>query len=518
MQINAMQIAIALVWEFWARGWRAILGAQTGAVAFMCLIFGTTAAEGVIFRATDAGRAMQFGFYWFTLIVIGSSVLTALGNPVRRYTLPASSLMLVGWPMACGMVTTFVLYASTAVILNTVFDAGWTVVGPGLQAAFLFALFQAILWSTSGSLFFQGLACLGSFWIVVVVAARTRMRMLEDFNALQLLLFVLATIVCLSVGTVGFARRRRGSAFEWEQFVGWLNWRRWSATRSAAFRSPASAQFWLEFSDRGYSLPVGTSLIGIVVLSVAVFWPPPDPRAFVEGISFCLAALACVVGIFLGLRSEHGEFGNFNGSRPLTDSQIATAVLKSATFGLISAAVIWTAVVTATLWILGERVESWPVLQKNWQLASAELISKMAIGAVTVWSAVGLVTSACLAGKRVMAATFFLPLGLALVGIVTPKYVIPVEIRGWFMQWYFDSCLGLAVLLGLATFVASSTLRLISWQTLFLAAGIAALTIVAAQFLLGWEKSLPLEVICGCCMLPVPLAAAPLAVWWNRHR
>ncbi|HEV3136643.1 MAG TPA: hypothetical protein VGZ26_02045, partial [Pirellulales bacterium] len=105
MQINATQIAIALVWEFWARGWRAILMAQAGWIAFLCLIYGSTSWEGVTFRDTDAGRAMQFGFYWVTLVLIGISVLTALGNPVRRYTLPASSLVLVGFPMACAMGT-----------------------------------------------------------------------------------------------------------------------------------------------------------------------------------------------------------------------------------------------------------------------------------------------------------------------------------------------------------------------------------------------------------------------------
>jgi hypothetical protein len=50
-----------------------------------------------------------------------------------------------------------------------------------------------------------------------------------------------------------------------------------------------------------------------------------------------------------------GQFGDFNGSRPLTDGQVANAVLASTTVGVLVSAVIWAVFMAATLLILEQR-------------------------------------------------------------------------------------------------------------------------------------------------------------------
>ncbi len=522
-----MQIAMTLAWEFWARGWRGILMALVGAVFFPGLVYRLFSLEsGVSFRGTDVGVFLQFGFYWSVLITLGSGVLVALGNPTRRYTLPVSSLVIVACPMACAMATVFVLYALAAMTLNAMFDASWPILGPGLLAAVLVAWFQAILWSTSNSRGLQLLTCLAVSLAVIYAIGRwaapqgyAKAGFFPNVNAWHVLLFGLATLACVGVGTIGFANLRHGSGIEVKRIVDWASRLFPKTARSTPFSSPTSAEFWLEWTKRGCILPAGTALIGTGTLLLACYAPPTTGAEFVRGMSAILLAPACLIGLVLGSRSEHGEFGNFNGSRPLTDGQLANAILKSATVGLISSAVIWAAFMAAALWIVGERGETQALLRTIQQIGAVPLLvpllARIALVAAVVWSAVSLVTSLSLAGRKVAAVAFWVAFGAWIAGLLVRNYLLS--------RWYFSACIVLCLLGFLATFVASLRLQLISTRTLLLAASIVLTTVAALHFSVltsEWKYPLPIPVLllCGCCLIPISLAAAPLAVWANRHR
>jgi hypothetical protein len=87
---------------------------------------------------------------------------------------------------------------------------------------------------------------------------------------------------------------------------------------------------------------------------------------------------------------------------------------------------------------------------------------------------------------------------------------------------FVATCFNVCFVLGLtgcaAAFIAAWRRQLISLPALCLAAAIV-LAAVAAAHLVGipfaW-KSWPIVVL--CLLLPLPLAAAPLAVCLNRHR
>ena len=542
---HTLQIAMALAWEFWARGWRGIVLSPLGALVLPSLIFGTmswqysTPFRGLIFgtmswqygapiRDTEVGDLFQFAFYWMTLIWLGPTILTALGNPKLRYTLPASSFLLVAAPMACAMATAFIQYAIVATSMNALFDVGWSIWGPGLLAAVLVAWYQVVLWSISSSVGLQVLACaVSSAPLLVAIKVwgppdGPMMAVLSNVGAGHIFSFVLATTVCVGVGTLGFAKVRSGAGLDVKSIVDALSRLVLFRNRSqrAPFPSTNSAQFWLEWTERGFALPVGTALIGIVLLVLAFFVPAKDGSDFAGAFSVFFLAPLSVIAIFFGSRSSGGEFGNFNGSRPLSDGQLAGAILKSSTQSLILSAVIWATFLALVVLVVGEHPETSKLYHAVEKIGAAALAARIALGAVVAWSAVGLLTSLTLSGRRVLGVALLLIFGAWAAGFLFPLCLRP-EFRHKFTDAYTVVCLALCLVAVAATFVASWRRQLIFMPTLLLAALIVLTAVAAWHFSfygLGREGKYLLPILCGCGLTPIPLAAAPLAAFVNRHR
>ncbi len=530
---HTLHIATALAWEFWARGWRGILLAPLGALVLPGLIFSSlmttngqasTLNPRVMSLRGEIGTLLHFSFFWMTIVALGSGILVALGNPRHRYTLPASSLVLVAGPMACAMATIFVQYAAVALILNALFDAGWPILGPGLLAAVLIAWWQSVIWSTSNSVGLQSLCCLASSIPLLFAIHRwgahhgSMTAELGNMNGWKALSFGVATIVCVGVGTFGFEKLRHGSGIDVRRIIDALSqlvpFR--SRLHSAPFSSPTSAQFWLEWTERGFVLPSGTVLIGISALLLAWLLQPKDGHDFVVGVSTLFLAPLSVIAMFWGTRSPQGAFGNFNGSRPLSDCQLANAVLKSATLGLLLSFVIWAACMPAVVLIVGENAETSKLYRAVHQIRTVPLLAGIIFCAVALWCVVGFVTSLSLAGRKVFVVALTLAFGVGMVRLLVP-FCLARESRLAFTQAYALALLVLCLLGCGATFVASWRRRLISMQTLGLAATIVLLAVVVAHFSELSQNWRYLPFISSCALIPIPLAAAPLAVYWNRH-
>lgn len=294
VQGNGMRQARAIAWEFWANGWRGQLLGLTGVVGFASLIYGMFALEyDMSFQGTDTGTAMHFGFYWVTLFSLGAPILTAWGTPRRRYTLPTSSFVIVACTMVCSMVSMFVLYAIAAKTMNILYDAGWPIWGPGLVAALVVAWLQAILWSTSNSRGLQLVSCIASFAVLLFGVVKysspngpPTVFFLGGINTPHVLLYSLASLVCVGVGTVGFENLRHGRGIDVDGIVEWVSRLFPKTARPTPFSSPVAAQFWLEWAERGYVMPVGTALIGVITLVFAFFL---SPGIVVSGIRLSLS-------------------------------------------------------------------------------------------------------------------------------------------------------------------------------------------------------------------------------------
>ena len=76
-------------------------GAAVGDVAAVPDLRRHIMARTRTFRLGELGDQFQFPLYWTSLIMLGPSVLSALGKPQHRYTLPAANFLIVSTLMAC---------------------------------------------------------------------------------------------------------------------------------------------------------------------------------------------------------------------------------------------------------------------------------------------------------------------------------------------------------------------------------------------------------------------------------
>jgi hypothetical protein len=528
-----LRIAATLAWEFFARGWRGILLTPLAATLLPTLLLSVLRwrIDSPALRG-EVAVLFQFAFFWPTLLFLGANSLQAQGNPKLRYTLPGSSLVLVATPMICAMATTFVQYAIFAMAMNALFGAGWSIWGPGLLAAVLVAWCQAVLWSTWNSPGLQFATCFVSFISLLVAigawAPPHGGRFLAGPNGWHVLTFGLATLACVGVGSAGFAALRHGSCIDVKRLVEWLSERiaLGKAARATPFSSALSAQFWLEWTERGRVLPIGGALFGTGALVAfyccwAITGANFDGQGFIAGVATLSLIPLSVIGFLWGSRSPNHEFGAFQGSRPLSDRQIAHAILKSATLAFVLTALIWVGNVAWMIWIVGERNGMSKPYQALQQAGAWRVSAIFTLCAIAAWSATGLMTSLALAGKRVLLLVICPGGAVALAGALLP-HLLPTEYRDDIAGLYWTGCLIFCLAGCLAIFIVSWRRRLIDARTLWLSAilvGIGACATFAARqpgvIVVG--KHLLLTVAC-CSLIPIPLAAAPLAVYWNRHR
>ena len=147
--------------------------------------------------------------------------------------------------------------------------------------------------------------------------------------------------------------------------------------------------------------------------------------------------------------------------------------------------------------------------------------ASIALGTMAAWIAAGLLTSLTLAGRRVFVAAVGLACGVCVMGVLLSLCFFH-DSRRDFEQMYFSICLVCCLFGCGAAFMASWRRHLISQRTLWLAAILVlasgSTAVAFANFAgmpLEWKYLLP--VLGGCGLAPIPLAAAPLAVYVNRH-
>ncbi|HEX4143933.1 MAG TPA: hypothetical protein VHY91_10395 [Pirellulales bacterium] len=541
---HTLRIAKILAWEFWACDWPGL---------FLGMIAGLFLPGAIVAVAISKGhweRELPFVqtvlsmvvVYWITIVCLGSILLQRVGKPRVRYTLPAPSWLLVASPLACGMATMFVQYAVFATILNRSLGLEWPIVGPGLLAAVLLGWCYAVYWLTSNSVVLRLVVWLASFVLLPAWGHWYTPRILGHLNAPLLgpmkdllpsvsyghaLLFCLATLACLGIGTAGFGSLRHGSAIDLPRILEkcGVQFHFLRTARRVPFSSARSAQFWLEWMQRGYALLLTTTLLGVGALGLACYVPSfPDERSslrFAAPVTVLFFLQLVLVGFFWGCRSPGFGFGDFGASRPLSDRQIAAAILRSATFSLFASAAIWIAFMLLAVLILSLRrgmIGPFGAVRTG-ELGQA--LAAFTLGALITWSATGFVTSLAVAGRRVIRDALLLAFGAWVLGLALHQ-CLPGNIGPQVAAIYFNGWFVLVVLGCAAAFIASWRRSLISNGTLGLAASLVLLAVATFYYcepqshIVDWQSQL--FMLGRCCMVPIPLAAAPLAVYHNRHR
>lgn len=525
--------AMTLAWEYWALSFIQLLFGLAISLAFPMVIYGllettTGSAYGEILyerigAKTDGpeGIQMQFGFFWLILAMVASTVIPGLGKPAHRYRLPSPSLMLVGVPMLCSMITTFAFYVVVAFILNATFDAGWLIWGPAFFAVAAVAWMQAIYWSTCNSDGLLAVVGLTSTIVVIAIAGNGMLTygnapfLIKELTALRFLGYVGVMVFSLWLATLGFSKLRHGQGIPVKELVTRVTDLMPAGRTDTPFRSASAAQLWYEFRHRGFVLPAIASVIGAFVLVVACFGEQPARYALGTGATILAICVPCF-GMYFGPRKSNGEFGHFFGSRPMTDRRFADAVLKNAAISYVITTLVWAATAGVTYWFFAggssdEFLLSWNP-QKPWAIANA--IWTAFVFWILGWAAVSLISSITLGGRK---------LSIRILPVMIVCMFLVVGCNTWIdNKTVYNICVCAIAATFVAAFATALSFayrwKLIGKARVFLAllplcVALIAITQTNNSIWLNTSIFTTMAVFVGA-----PFAIAPLSVWTIRHQ
>lgn len=553
-----MRAAIkSLAWEFWGanrRGWTLVLATVPLCALLYRLLPGPI----------DHSDALEF--YLFLPFVASIILATAMCNftdrlhhgdvsgfPRHLFARPIKTHLLVACVMSCAVASVVGIYVAWATLVFQPLGIRLLIRWPATVIAAGIVLYQSIIWILSGfrltrviilSLVVSilvGMACIPD-----LKSSTADMRSAHAWD-IGLSIGLIAVAACAySASVVTISLQRRGASIRW-------SWR-WKLfeklldavpRRAPALRSADMALTWMEWRTGGLLLPAAVGLAVVLILGPAMAITGRGPKATFRATEF-LVLLPIVLAYPIGkglakpnLWTLDLALTPFVAARPITAAQIVAAKMKSAAWSTLTA---WT-----TLFVLA----------MPWVYATCNLKTVREFGNVfaTIYSPISLWLIAILAVISAMLLTWSLLVGsiwlgqsgrhgvyYSIVGVSLAAYLV-LLLAG--LIWLVDSpavsgerFVGLlpwlpwvlAALVTAKTWAATAMLlqarkkRLISdrsatvYVCLWLAVTVClvALACVLSPRVLWLRDTLILGAILA---LPLArLAAAPLAVAWNRHR
>lgn len=406
-----------------------------------------------------------------------------------------------------------------------------------LAAAFV-AVLQALLWSP-----------FGLPWVRVVLAV-VLLPLLALAPQLgpalgvkeSVLVGLYAALIPLAGATAyaGVSRARHGQAADWRGLFRVLRTAdRWPSRRQAPFASPARAQSWFERRRHLIPFPLAVgALAGLwlaLLLWADVHVQQLDSRFFWGlPLLFSPPILAPFFGCFLGRTGTSAGnpylLSSFTATRPVQGTALVAAKLKVAVLATLAA---WAIVLlAASVWLASYESfwNLWNDLRQAYPFWRVAAITLLAAGGPVfltwrllvdnLW--IGLTGRAWIVRGSLLACG----LGLTSAGLLAQLLSDPglrdrlwVALPWWaggaaFLKLLAAACVGRALLRrGL---IRPQTLAKLLALWLLAAAGVFVLACAAIP-----PGSAPVSLLAFGAVLCVPmarLAAAPLALAWNRHR
>ncbi|HET9709679.1 MAG TPA: hypothetical protein VFP39_15375 [Gemmatimonadales bacterium] len=461
--------------------------------------------------------------------------------PRRLFTLPVSTAALAGWPMLSGTIAAALLWAATRAFVLWPSGVAVPVLWPAIAAAALLAWTQALTWmpyGLPGLRVILAVLWLGTIQSIVLLALR--------YNAGErLMLAITAPLIPLAYLTarVAVARARRGMVPDWRGAFTWIARLAPVRTARGRFASPARAQAWLEWRRHGWTLP---ALVGILLpCELALLFATGDTPSLVWIILFGVLLTPPFMAAFVAAtvrkpdldgREAREDYGlaPFLATRPLSNRALVAAKLE---MSLWSTAVTWTFVLIAIPVALLV-TDTWPAVLERWHRTIA-LMGEARASMLALLIVAGFVVSTW----RQLVQTLYIGMTgrvwivrASLVGTVAFVCVIgpvldwiagngAVQTALWNAAPTLLAVLAFVKMCG-AMWVAVRLYRsrLLHDRTLVIGAAAWCATVLALAGVLAWwieSQFFPRYLFLLCAVLVVPLvrlAAAPLALDWNRHR
>ncbi|HUP62921.1 MAG TPA: hypothetical protein VNA69_21190 [Thermoanaerobaculia bacterium] len=460
--------------------------------------------------------------------------------PARMFTLPVTTAALAGWPMLYGTAAMAMLWFATRFL--GMWPSGFDIplIWPALLAASLLAWTQALTWMPYA---LPGLRVIVTvLWLCVIDAVV--MVALEYKAPESVMLLILAPHVPLAYLTARFAvaRARRGDVPDWRGlFVRLARIADVLPRRRERFPSPARAQVWFEWRRHGRSLPAMMLILLPFELSLLFIFSETPVIVFETLLAVLLTPpfMAAFVAATASRSNPHASdsYGltPFLATRPLTSASLIAAKLKAATWSTLAA---WLLVLVAIP--LALRLSGTFPLVIDWMRRLFESAGTPRAIAIVLLAFTGLlastwkqlVQSLCigLSGREwAVKASVFVALTFLAIIVPLAHWILGDKVATARFLWTVLPWI-ITVLVGVKLFAAAWIAmrlhdeRLLSDRTLVIGAAAWDVIVFALYALLVWLVStlwFRSYVLALVAILAIPLArlaAAPLALAWNRHR
>jgi hypothetical protein len=522
-------VPAAMTWEIVARGkWHMTL-AILGAVAFPAMILTALNRDGGL-NPTDPSMLMMHTIMTLVaMLFCGSAIMQSQGKASKLYTYPLTNFQIVAWRMFPAMAIIAVQMAIVLATLNGVFKLDWPIWGPALAAAAGFAALTASLLLTENSI---GWLILANAAVAVVGGLWFRSRyggmFSEPLRYWRLvtpgdLLTMLGTAAAsFWVANIAVARNRCG---EPPLSLGILKWIDRVLESYTSFNTvPATAfqsQCRYEWERKGWAMPMAVALLVTGGL-IGWYFGNRNPQDLVLGFlagGGGLWMIGFIGGITFGNTGRtDADFAmrNFLATRPMSDTQLARAILRTAATSLFFAWLIWAVAFGAvcTVCAMTGSLTTDELRKVNWLLYPASLLGP--------WIVAATLSSILLCGRGKIAVIVFSGLTAAIIAAAFAATLLPRQLG--ILLWRSFLVLGpLIVLIGSPIlFAAARRKGLVGSAAVWASATFWTVTVTAVT--LFWPAGMPftfsafLLTAASLALAVVPFAAAPLAIAANRHR
>jgi hypothetical protein len=547
-----------MAWDIWLRGRSALVYAVVGIMATVVLMYLSLYRSG---WTVETEAMLHYFVYRVALLVFVPAVCSAVGAARRYYTQPLSAAQIALWLWLPAILAAPCMYLWVAVGFNLWTGSNWPLFGPALFCAMATAGALALLWSTAGLdllrvLAFAGLALAVLGWLNVQdeyplppsvpngawIAEPALLAEWKPIGNPQTFFMLLAIAVSYPVGATSI-RLDRSSQLPWDRLPSLQDlWLQLVGTLSRSRKRHTSAwkaQVWREWREKGYVGPlVFAGFFACLLGSYCIGWS--SARSFVGGVAtagYWLVLLFGVLGLSFGRSGgtvRNPRCSVFLGTLPLSDKAVSYAMLRSAFASVVVTWLLWIAAMFAAMWMVGSNnmEPTWEVLQALTSISdivpgesrsSAALATLIALAAM--WTVVGTVASVVMAGRG-----WFLALVYAFTLVLLIAYVGG---RAWLMDHGYPEiadrleigAFAAIVLLPVLAYVLALARRVIGRKELLFAAGLWLAMVALLEIGLRTPGGFQPIVYRADFVYPLialvplfPLAAAPLAMSWNRHR
>ncbi len=522
-------IPVAMTWEMLKRGrWNLLAFA---AVANLLPAFLLTALrhEGLDDPGVPSMLVIYIMLVQLNMLIFGCALFDAQGQPSRLYALPISTASLVAWHMFPAMAVMALESVASTAILNAAFGLGWPLWGPALVAAVGVAAILAVLWSTEKS----GWLPIAVGVVGAILGLWFKSRFGPTFSqpthqwveVTPIEVFTLLMFAGLSfyAAVIGVARRRCGEPLPSLGIIAFIE-RVFDPPPEFGppFSSPLQAQFWSEWRKKGLAIPavvVFGMFIGLGIWVIFVRELKDLFEGFVAG--GAMLTMAGFLGLFLGNFGSNDttfEMGHFLATRPVSNTELARTTLKVLARSVLIGWTIWAVPFLILL----------AVLSANHAVPSVEILRDLGAWYFPAtllgsWTTVSVLAAIAMTGRTQLLAQLICGFLAVFVSLgLFRRFALPVS-----AQLPFDRGIGITIgvllLLGTAwSFVAARRRSLIGTPTV----GAAATAWAVLSGLIVLDSTLhptrpwiaEMLAVSLAALVVAPLAAAPLALAWNRNR